>query len=77
MDCSPPGSSVHGIIPARIVEWVVIFFSRGLPDPGMELASPAPPALQVDFLPAEASGSPSVPLVNVQSLNCVQLFVTP
>ena len=28
MDCSPPGSSVHGIIPARIVEWVVIFFSR-------------------------------------------------
>ena len=29
MDCSPPGSSVHGILQARIVEWVVIFFSRG------------------------------------------------
>ena len=29
MDCSPPGSSVHGIIQARIPEWVVIFFSRG------------------------------------------------
>ena len=28
-DCSPPGSSVHGISPARIVEWVVI--SRGFP----------------------------------------------
>ena len=29
MDCSPPGSSVHGIFQARILEWVVISFSRG------------------------------------------------
>ena len=28
-DCSPPGSSVHGISQARILEWVVISFSRG------------------------------------------------
>ena len=28
MDCSPPGSSVHGIIPARILEWVAISYSR-------------------------------------------------
>ena len=28
-DCSPPGSSVHGIVQARILEWVTIFFSRG------------------------------------------------
>ena len=28
MDCSPPGSSVHGILQARILEWVVIPFSR-------------------------------------------------
>ena len=28
-DCSQPGSSVHGILRARIVEWVAIFFSRG------------------------------------------------
>ena len=28
-DCSPPGSSVHGILQARILEWVAIFFSRG------------------------------------------------
>ena len=27
-DCSPPGSSVHGILQARILEWVAIFFSR-------------------------------------------------
>ena len=29
MDCSPPGSSVHGIFQARILEWVVIFSSKG------------------------------------------------
>jgi len=29
MDCSPSGSSVHGILQARILEWVAIPFSRG------------------------------------------------
>ena len=29
MDCSPPGSSVHGILEARILEWVAISFYRG------------------------------------------------
>ena len=29
MDCSSPGSSVHGILHARILEWVAISFSRG------------------------------------------------
>ena len=29
MDCSPPGFSVHGILQARILEWVVIHFSKG------------------------------------------------
>ena len=29
MDCSPPGSKVHGILQARILEWVVISSSRG------------------------------------------------
>ena len=29
MDCSPPGSSVHGISQIRILEWVAISFSRG------------------------------------------------
>ena len=28
MDCSPPGSSVHGILHARILEWVAISFSN-------------------------------------------------
>ena len=33
MDCSPPGSSVHGISQARILEWVAISFPRGTPPP--------------------------------------------
>ena len=30
MDCSPPGSSVHGISQARVLEWGAIAFSRGI-----------------------------------------------
>ena len=52
MDCSLPGSSVHGICQARTLEWVVIPFSRDLPDPEIEMPSPA---LQVDSLPSEPS----------------------
>ena len=33
MDCRPPGSSVHGILQARILEWVAIPFSRGYSQP--------------------------------------------
>jgi len=33
MDCSLPGSFVHGILQARILEWVVIPFSRGSSQP--------------------------------------------
>ena len=50
MVCSPPVSSVHGIIQARILEWVGLPFpSLGyLPNPGIK---PASPALQADSLP--------------------------
>ena len=33
MDCSPPGSSVHGVFQARILEWVAISFFRGSSQP--------------------------------------------
>ena len=33
MDCSPPGSSIHGILQARVLEWVAISFSRGSSQP--------------------------------------------
>ena len=33
MDCSLPGSSVHGLLQARILEWAAIPFSRGFSQP--------------------------------------------
>ena len=39
VDCSPPGSSVHGILQARILEWVAMSFSRGSPDPSTKFRS--------------------------------------
>ena len=44
MDCSPPGSSVHGILQARVLEWVAF----PSPDPGIESKSTT---LQADSLP--------------------------
>ena len=57
-DCSPPGSSVHGILQARILEWGAISFSkgsspRGLHLPGIEVSSPT---LQNYSLPSEPPG---------------------
>ena len=46
-DCCPPGSSVLGILQARILDKVAIPSSRDLPDPGIK---PGPPALQVKGL---------------------------
>ena len=39
MDCGPPGSSVHGILQARRVEWVAMPSSGDLPDLGIKLLS--------------------------------------
>ena len=50
MDWSPPGSSVHGILQARVLERVAIPSSRDLPNPDIEPVSPASPALQEDSL---------------------------
>ena len=57
VDCSPPGSSVHGILQARILEWVAMPSSRDLPDPGMK---PRSPTLQADSSPSESPGKPGV-----------------
>ena len=48
--CSPPGSSVHDILQARLLEWVAISFCRDLPDPGIE---PRSPGLQAGSLLTE------------------------
>jgi len=45
MDCSPPGSSVHGIFQARILEWVTITFPRGMFPTQGTFIEPTSPAL--------------------------------
>jgi len=57
MDCSPPGSSVHGILQARILGWVAISPPRGLPDPRIKSESPVSPVLAGRFFTTEP-GSP-------------------
>ena len=47
MDCSPPGSSVHGILQAKILEWEAFPSPEDLPDPGIK---PGFPALQAEHL---------------------------
>ena len=51
MDCSPPGSSVHGILQTRILQWVAISFSRGSSLPRDWTASLMSPALAGGCLP--------------------------
>ena len=49
MHCSLPGSSIHEILQARILEWVAISFSGDLPDPGIEPVPLESAALAVRF----------------------------
>ena len=55
VDCSPPASSVHGILQARILEWVAMPSSRGSSQPRVE---PRSLAVQEDSLPSEPPGNP-------------------
>jgi len=55
MDYGLLGSSVHGILQARILEWVAISFSRGSSQPGIK---PGFHTLQADSLPSEPPGKP-------------------
>ena len=55
MDCSLSGSSVRGIFQVRVLEWIVVSFSRGFSRPRDRTGSPA---LQADALPSEPRGKP-------------------
>ena len=54
------GYTVHGILQARILEWVAFPFPGDLPNPEIEFSSPA---LQADSLPAKPQGKPIFCLV--------------
>ena len=70
MDCSPPGSSVHGILQARILEWVAISFQGVFPtqgwNPGLPIAG--------NSLSAEPPGKPKN--TEMGSLSLLQIFPT-
>ena len=62
VDCRPPGSSVHGISQARVLEWAAISFSRGSSQPRDRT--------QVSFIPGrcfnpEPPGKPHMPWGNL------------
>ena len=57
----PKDYTVHGILQARILEWVTVPFYRDLPNPGIK---PRSPALQADSLPAELLGKPYIYTLN-------------
>ena len=61
LDCSPPGSSVHGISQARILEGVAISYYRGIfLTPGVKPMSLVSPVLAGDSLPLCHLGHPQV-----------------
>ena len=55
--CDSMDFIIHGILQVRILEWVAFPFSKGLPNPGIELRSPS---LQADVLPSEPPGKSSL-----------------
>ena len=72
IDYSLPGTPVHGIFQARILECVAISFSRDLSNLGIE---PGSPALQVDSLPLHHLGSPSLGIVHSKSIHVVTILL--
>ena len=70
MDCSPPGSSVHGILQARRLECLPFPPSGDLPGPGIEPASLMCPALAGEFFTTSATWeAPTINTVNVHRLS--------
>ena len=69
MDCSLPGSSVHGIFQARVLEWGAISFSRASSQPRDRTRGEAPPPspeggagpADQDALPAHPGGEAALP----------------
>ena len=70
MDCSPPGSSVHGFSRQESWSGSPCPLPGDLPDPRIAPMSPATPALQVDTLPLSHQGSPGSSIYIYQKEKC-------
>ena len=66
MDCNVPGSSVHGILRARILNWVAILPPGDLLGPVVEPAFPMAPALVGGFFTTEPPGKPQTNVISLQ-----------
>ena len=55
MDCTLPGSSVHGILQARILEWIAMHSSKGSSQSRVEPTSPTSSALAGGFFTTSAT----------------------
>ena len=89
MDCSLPGSSVHGIFQARILEWAAISFSRGTSQPRdrtrvssivgrhFTVWATLNGKIHVNFVGFFGFYKNPKSIFVVQLLSCVWLFVTP
>ena len=85
MDCGPPGSSVHGILQARTLEWVAMSSSRGSSQSRDQTWVSISPALAGRFFTTSVTGEAQYTHtrtrihihVVVQSLSLVLLFATP
>ena len=72
MDCSPPGSSVHGICQARVLEWGAIAFSPTLPRPSLSLCKHSKP----ETPEASLISSPSlIPHIHLRFTSFLTQFV--
>ena len=69
MDYGSPGSSVHGIFQARILEWVAIFFSGDRSDPGIKPVALTTPTLVGGFSTTRATREATRPLTYQKNAN--------
>ena len=66
MDCTPPGSSVCGILQARTLEWVALCFSRS--GPGLQIIAPRSTDLHL-FCQIKFDGNTAVSIIQPESLS--------
>jgi len=72
MDCSPPGSFVHGALQARILEWVALPSSRGSSRSRDRTPSPA---LAGGFFTTEPPGKPQLDHIIPYLNSCTLIFL--
>ena len=73
VDWNSPGSSIHGVLQARILEWLPFLSPWDLPDPGIKPMSPVAPALAGRFFTTEPPEKTHI-IENIENLSLFGLF---